>query len=95
FQEAEIAQRFTASHPSYQALLRQKRSIQNDIEQLNDRVSQLPETQQEIVRLTRNVEVTQAIYVSVLNKVQELQMTRAGTVGNVRIIDSALVSDNA
>lgn len=91
FQEAELAQRFTPSHPNYQALLRQKRSIQSDLDQLNERVSQLPETQQEIVRLTRDVEVTQAIYVNVLNKTQELQMTRASTVGNVRIIDDALV----
>ncbi|EHA14317.1 polysaccharide biosynthesis tyrosine autokinase [Halomonas sp. HAL1] len=95
FQEAELAQRFTPSHPSYQALLRQKRNLKNDLDALNERVSQLPETQQEIVRLTRDVEVTQAIYVNVLNKTQELQMARAGTVGNVRIIDDALVSKNA
>ncbi|WP_252109651.1 MULTISPECIES: polysaccharide biosynthesis tyrosine autokinase [unclassified Halomonas] len=90
-QEAELSQRFTPNHPSYQALLRQKRRLQNDLDQLDEQVSQLPETQQEIVRLTREVEVTQAIYVNVLNKTQELQMTRAGTVGNVRIIDDALV----
>ena len=41
--------------------------------------------------MTRDVEVTQAIYVNVLNKVQELQVAKAGTVGNVRIIDEALV----
>lgn len=91
FQEAELSQRFTASHPSYQALLRQKRFIQNDLNELNERVNQLPAAQQEIVRRTRDVEVTQAIYVNVLNKMQELQMARAGTVGNVRIIDEALV----
>lgn len=91
FQEAELAQRFTASHPSYQALLRQKRFVQNDLNELNERVNQLPAAQQEIVRRTRDVEVTQAIYVNVLNKMQELQMARAGTVGNVRIIDEALV----
>lgn len=95
FQEAELAQRFTASHPSYQALLRQKRFVQNDLNELNERVNQLPAAQQEIVRRTRDVEVTQAIYVNVLNKMQELQMTRAGTVGNVRIIDDALVGNNA
>lgn len=95
FQEAQLAQRFTPSHPNYQALLRQKRNLQNDLADLNERVSQLPETQQEVVRLTRDVEVTQAIYVNVLNKTQELQMTRAGTVGNVRIIDDALVASNA
>ncbi|MDK9688097.1 polysaccharide biosynthesis tyrosine autokinase [Halomonas sp. LC1] len=95
FQEAELAQRFTPSHPSYQALLRQKRFVQNDIDELNERVNQLPAAQQEIVRRTRDVEVTQAIYVNVLNKMQELQMAKAGTVGNVRIIDNALVGNSA
>ncbi|MBB3332565.1 tyrosine-protein kinase Etk/Wzc [Halomonas campaniensis] len=92
FQEAELAQRFTRDHPSYQALLRQKRYLQEERAELNQRVNQLPAAQQEVVRLTRDVEVTQAIYVNVLNKVQELQVAKAGTVGNVRIIDDALVA---
>ena len=92
FQEAELAQRYTPSHPSYQALLRQKRQIVQDRAELNARVNELPAAQQEVVRRTRDVEVTQAIYVNVLNKIQELQVARAGTIGNVRIIDQAVVS---
>lgn len=93
FQEAELAQRFTRNHPSYQSLLRQRRHLIDERAELNQRVNNLPTAQQEVVRLTRDVEVTQAIYVSVLNKVQELEVARAGTVGNVRIIDRALVGD--
>ncbi len=92
FQEAELAQRYTPSHPTYQALLRQKRQIGRDRAELNARVNELPAAQQEVVRRTRDVEVTQAIYVNVLNKIQELQVARAGTIGNVRIIDQAVVS---
>ncbi|WP_089851962.1 polysaccharide biosynthesis tyrosine autokinase [Halomonas saccharevitans] len=92
FQEAELAQRYTPSHPSYQALLRQRRQIQLDRTELNDRVNELPAAQQEVVRLRRDVDVTQAIYVNVLNKIQELEVARAGTIGNVRIIDSAVIS---
>ncbi|MDR5903003.1 polysaccharide biosynthesis tyrosine autokinase [Halomonas icarae] len=91
FQEAELAERFTPSHPNYQALLRQKRQLQQQRAELEERVNELPAAQQEVVRRTRDVEVTQAIYVNVLNKMQELQIARAGTVGNVRIIDEALV----
>mgnify|MGYP001003655562 CR=1 FL=1 len=39
----------------------------------------------------RDVEVTQQIYVGLLNKAQELRILKAGTVGSVRIIDEALV----
>ncbi|MBF7053195.1 polysaccharide biosynthesis tyrosine autokinase [Halomonas sp. KAO] len=91
FQEAELAERFTPSHPNYQALLRQKSQLQQQRADLDERVNEMPAAQQEVVRRTRDVEVTQAIYVNVLNKMQELQVARAGTVGNVRIIDDALV----
>ena len=93
FEEAALAQRYTASHPSYQSLLRQKRQLQEERDRLNAKVNELPAAQQEVVRRTRDVEVTQAIYVNVLNKMQELEVARAGTVGNVRIIDSALVGE--
>lgn len=39
--------------------------------------------------MTRDVEVNQQIYVQLLNKVQELNVIKAGTVGNVRILDNA------
>lgn len=92
FQEAELAQRFTPSHPNYQALLRQRRQIEQDLQELNARVNELPAAQQEVLRRTRDVEVTQAIYVNILNKVQELEVARAGTIGNIRIIDSAVLN---
>ncbi|ATJ83142.1 polysaccharide biosynthesis tyrosine autokinase [Halomonas beimenensis] len=91
FQEAELSQRFKPNHPTYQALLEQKRHLQNERDELNARVNELPLAQQEVVRRTRDVEVTQAIYVNVLNRMQELEVARAGTVGNVRIIDKAEV----
>lgn len=92
FQEAELAQRYTPSHPNYQALIRQRRQIERDLQELNARVNELPAAQQEVLRRTRDVEVTQAIYVNILNKVQELEVARAGTIGNIRIIDSAILS---
>lgn len=91
FREAELAQRYTPNHPSYQSLLRQKRHLEEERAALNVKVDDLPETQQEVVRRTRDMEVTQAIYVNVLNRMQELQVARAGTIGNVRIIDGAEV----
>ena len=49
----------------------------------------MPKTQREVLRMTRDVEVNQQIYVQLLNKVQELSIVKAGTVGNVRILDRA------
>lgn len=89
--ESEVATRFTQEHPAYQTLLQQRNSLMQEKKELNDQIKQLPETQQDILRLMRDVEVTQQIYVGLLNKVQELRILKAGTVGSVRIIDEALV----
>ncbi|UTV88884.1 polysaccharide biosynthesis tyrosine autokinase [Cobetia amphilecti] len=87
--EAEIAKRYTPSHPTYKALLEKKAQLKREMDKLNAQVKDLPETQQEVLRLTRSVEVTQAIYVQLLNKVQEMEIAKASTVGNVRILDDA------
>ena len=87
--EAEIAKRYTPSHPTYAALLEKKSQLKREMDKLNAQVKDLPETQQEVLRLTRSVEVTQAIYVQLLNKVQEMEIAKASTVGNVRILDDA------
>lgn len=47
------------------------------------------ENQQEIVRLTRDAESGQQVYMQLLNKEQELKITEASTVGDVRIVDPA------
>ncbi|MBT8765763.1 polysaccharide biosynthesis tyrosine autokinase [Metapseudomonas boanensis] len=86
---AEMERRFTRQHPSYQALITQMGQLEQQKRELTKRVENLPETQQELLRLTRDMQVTTEIYTQLLNKSQELDIVRAGTVGNVRIIDSA------
>ncbi|MDH7944944.1 polysaccharide biosynthesis tyrosine autokinase [Pseudohongiella sp. SYSU M77423] len=93
-QESELAQRFTPSHPSYQALIEKRRQLVGERNRLEQQVDTLPETQRQVLRLNRDVEVSQQIYMQMLNATQELRIARAGTVGNVRILDNALVSNN-
>ncbi|MGB0893652.1 MAG: polysaccharide biosynthesis tyrosine autokinase [Parashewanella sp.] len=95
FKESEISQRFTKDHPAYKSLLDKRDVLLNEKKRLNAQVQQLPKTQQQILRLTRDVEVNQQIYVQLLNKVQELNILKAGTVGNVRILDKAQSYTNA
>ncbi|WP_018993705.1 polysaccharide biosynthesis tyrosine autokinase [Thioalkalivibrio sp. ALgr1] len=89
FEEAEISRRYTASHPTYAALIDKRQKLQEERNRLNQEVSALPETQQQILRLSRDVEVNQDIYVQLLNRMQEMDIARASTVGNVRILDDA------
>ncbi len=90
--ESELGRLYTRQHPNYRALLQQRGSLEAERKQLEKQVQNLPHTQQEILRLTRDVETNQAIYLQLLNRAQELEILKAGTVGNVRIIDSAQVA---
>ncbi|MDQ9129373.1 tyrosine-protein kinase Wzc [Serratia fonticola] len=91
FKEAEISKLYTKEHPSYRTLMEKRQTLQDEKDNLNKRIEKLPKTQQEILRLTRDVESDQAVYMQLLGKQQELNITKASTVGNVRIIDSAVV----
>lgn len=90
-QESELSRRFTPNHPVYAALIDKKEQLQRERANLEERTENLPETQQQMLRMTRDVEVTQQIYVQLLNRMQELNIAKAATVGNVRIIDFAAV----
>ena len=95
FKETDISQRFTKEHPAYISLMDKRKTLMKEQGRLNKRIETLPKTQRAILRLTRDVEVNQQIYVQLLNKVQELNIVKASTVGNVRILDAAQVYTNA
>lgn len=88
-QEAEISQRFTEQHPAYKTLIENRRTLLRQREELDARIRDLPETQREILSRSRELEVNQEVYTTLLNRVQELTVVKAGTVGFVRILDQA------
>lgn len=90
FKEAEISQRYTKQHPVYVALLEKRHWLEDEKKSLILKIDKLPQTQQEIVKLTRDVQSDQEIYMQLLDKEQELNVRKASTLGNVRIIDSAI-----
>ncbi len=89
-EEDELAGRYTRNHPGYRVLLEQRGQLNSEKRRLEQRAGNLPDTQREVLRLNREVEVSQAIYTQMRNAMQELQIAQAGTIGNVRILDNAL-----
>ncbi|EPU3944346.1 polysaccharide biosynthesis tyrosine autokinase [Klebsiella michiganensis] len=90
FREAEISQLYTKEHPTYKALMEKRQTLQNEKSKLNKRVSSMPSTQQEVLRLSRDVESGRAVYLQLLNRQQELNISKSSAIGNVRIIDNAV-----
>ncbi len=70
--------------------MEKRKTLQDEKLKLNKRVSAMPETQQEILRLSRDVESGRAVYMQLLNRQQELNIAKSSAIGNVRIIDNAV-----
>ncbi|ELC0800808.1 TPA: polysaccharide biosynthesis tyrosine autokinase [Klebsiella pneumoniae] len=90
FKEAEISQLYTKEHPTFKALLEKRQVLQQERKKLNAKVSAMPSTQQEVLRLSRDVESGRAVYMQLLNRQQELSIAKSSAIGNVRIIDTAI-----
>ncbi|MFG1172053.1 polysaccharide biosynthesis tyrosine autokinase [Erwiniaceae bacterium CAU 1747] len=90
FREAEISQLFTKEHPTYKSLVEKRATLEEEKAKLNKKVTGMPETQQEVLRLSRDVESGRAVYMQLLNRQQELSIAKSSAIGNVRIIDNAV-----
>lgn len=80
---------FKADHPNMRTLDSVQRIYQAKADQQERQLRSLPMQQQEIVRLTRDVQVNTELYTGLLNNAQQLQVVKAGEIGNVRLIDPA------
>ena len=95
FKEAEISQFYKKEHPTYKALLEKRGTLDGERKRLNQQVSSMPSTQQEILKLSRDVESGRAVYMQLLNRQQELSIAKSSAIGNVRIIDQAVTEPKA
>jgi tyrosine-protein kinase Etk/Wzc len=87
----ELRQNFTPEHPRIQAVDSKLARLNERRKQFDSEVSRLPDTQQTVLRLARDVEVSNRLYTELLNTAQQLRVSKAGTVGDVRVIDTAAV----
>lgn len=90
-QRTQLLQRFMPGHPQVQTIdtqLGQLRALQQKLE---SRFHDMPASEKAGVRMERDVKIAQEIYISLQNKTQELMINRAGMVGNVHVLDEALV----
>ncbi|HTP28026.1 MAG TPA: polysaccharide biosynthesis tyrosine autokinase [Anaeromyxobacteraceae bacterium] len=92
-QRSEMGQRFMETHPSMVSLQRKMKQLKAEQGTIDTRIKRLPEAELKSARLTRDVQVAHQLYMVLLNKAQELRVVKSGTIGNVRILDQAVVND--
>lgn len=86
----DLIRRFTTQHPRVAAIDAQIANMNSDLKSVDVKVKGLPTTQQMILQLTRDAQVSTSLYTSLMNSAQELKVVKAGAVGNVRIVDYAI-----
>ncbi|ENV01104.1 MULTISPECIES: polysaccharide biosynthesis tyrosine autokinase [Acinetobacter] len=88
--QAEMAAKYTADHPAMREINGQLSAINKQIGELNNTLKQLPDVQRQYLQLYREVEVKTQLYTALLNSYQQLRIAKAGEIGNVRIVDTAI-----
>lgn len=81
--------RYTSEHPVVQALATQLATVEREQRNLKGRVDLLPQTKQDVLTLTRDVEARENLYKSIVASIQSYELASIGAVGNVRSIDAA------
>ena len=88
--QAELSAKYTPDHPLMAEINAQVASLNQKTNELNQSIKKLPETQRLYLQLYRDVKVNTELYTSLLNSYQQLKIAKAGEIGNVRIIDTAV-----
>jgi len=91
---SEMQQRFSDDHPAVVALTDNIAALADEQKSLSDRVGALPNTEQEALRLLRDVRVDTQLYTNLLDSSQQLAVVEAGQLGNVRVVDWAMQPDD-
>ncbi len=89
----EQNQHLEAAHPDMIATKGQIKRIDQKLAGLEKRIKDLPRTQQNMVSLSRDVQVNTELYTSLLNSAQEQRIAAAGSLGNSRIVDFAVTPE--
>ena len=92
-EEAGLAELYTREHPAYKAVIDKLAVLENAKNRINRQIADLPNTQQEVIRLTRDVETNQTTYMQLLGKQQELNIMKASAQGTVRVVDRAATAE--
>jgi len=85
-----LRQRFTENHPVLLSLKEKADKLRAERSAIEAKMRGLPQQELESVRLKRDSKVASELYFLLVNKSQELNVVKSGTIGNVRILDTAL-----
>lgn len=88
--KVDIERLYQPAHPVYQSLLAQQAALDTEQQALAQRIKKLPEIEKKLGDLTRHVDTDRALYVGLIEQIQQLNMAQASLTGDIHIIDGAV-----
>jgi len=89
----ELKQKYTDNHPTLQTIRSNVTRLEKRKKEALSKISKLPGKQQRLLKLESDYKVANTIYLDLLNNIQEFKIAKASNVGNVYILDNAVVYD--
>lgn len=92
-QRAQIQQQFGGASPALRGVIAQQDSLQRQRAVLEKQAAKLPAAAQSVLQLQENLEVASNLYSGLLTGIQQLQVVKAGTVGDLNVVDLPIQPD--
>ncbi|CAN7470726.1 polysaccharide biosynthesis tyrosine autokinase [Variovorax paradoxus] len=89
----ELSERFTSRDPSVMTVDAQIASLKKAMGTVEQRIRRMPMLQQNSLRMQRDIKVNTDLYVSLLNSSLQMRLAKEGRIGNVRVLDQALLPE--
>ena len=85
--KADLTTYYTEEHPLVIQINDQLNVLNNRKQEINSKITDLPEVQREFLQRSEDVDINKEIYLTMLKNYEQLKIVKAGEVGYVRIID--------
>ena len=89
FRMEEALQRVTPNHPDYRALAAERERVAQRLANVQADLETIPEAEQTLAQLVAQAERAQQLEMQLVQRVEQLRILKASTVGNVRMLDPA------
>ena len=87
--KVEMLQELTPEHPFIRTVSLKQQQLQREADHLARKIRTLPHADQKAISLEREVKVKNQLYLLLLNSIQQLQVLKAGTLSDIRILSQA------
>lgn len=91
----DLLSRFTEQHPNVQTVDSQIRALNAEVGKISSSIKRMPLLQQDTVRMQRDIKVNTDLYQTLLNNSLQMSLAKEGKVGNVRLLDDAVLPERA